>query len=44
MTKVEAIKYWRDMLKAIKRKKASPGNGFAKAKCVEKLAELGVAA
>ena len=34
-------KYFSDMLKSIEKiKKKTPGNGFAKMKCKEKLAEL----
>ena len=34
-------KYFSDMLKSLeKKKKKTPGNGFAKMKCKEKLAEL----
>jgi len=32
--------FFTDMLKTLERKKKTPGNGFAKMKCREKIAEL----
>ena len=32
--------FFTDMLKTLEREKATPGNGFAKMKCREKIAEL----
>ena len=32
--------YFKDMLKSLENKKKTPGNGFAKMKCREKIAEL----
>jgi hypothetical protein len=40
MTKAEEIKWLKDMLRCFNRKKATPGNGFIKARLAEKLAEL----
>ena len=33
-------KYFEDMLKRLEKQTKTPGNGFAKIKCKEKLAEL----
>ena len=33
-------KYFKDMLKYLEKEKKTPGNGFAKMKCKEKIAEL----
>ena len=33
-------KYFKDMLESIEKQKKTPGNGFAKMKCREKIAEL----
>ena len=33
-------KYFKDMLKSLEKQKKTPGNGFAKMKCKEKIAEL----
>ena len=33
-------KYFEDMLKRLEKQKKTPGNGFAKMKCREKLAEI----
>ena len=32
--------YFKDMLKSLEKQKKPPGNGFAKMKCKEKIAEL----
>ena len=32
--------YFKDMLKSLEKGKKTPGNGFAKMKCKEKIAEL----
>ena len=32
--------YFKDMLKSLETQKKTPGNGFAKMKCKEKIAEL----
>ena len=32
--------YFKDMLKSLEKQKKTPGNGFAKMKCKEKIAEL----
>ena len=32
--------YFKDMLKSLEKGKKTPGNGFAKIKCREKIAEL----
>jgi len=32
--------FFKDMLKSLERKKKTPGTGFAKMKCKEKIAEL----
>ena len=33
-------KFFKDMLKSLEKEKKTPGNGFAKMKCKEKIAEL----
>ena len=33
-------KFFKDMLKSLEKQKKTPGNGFAKMKCKEKIAEL----
>ena len=33
-------KFFNDMLKSLEKEKKTPGNGFAKMKCKEKIAEL----
>mgnify|MGYP001429315285 FL=1 len=33
-------KYFKDMLESLEKQKKTPGNGFAKMKCKEKIAEL----
>ena len=33
-------KFFKDMLKSLDKQKKTPGNGFAKMKCKEKIAEL----
>ena len=41
LTKLQKdYKYFEDMLKRLEKQKKTPGNGFAKIKCREKLAEL----
>ena len=32
--------YFKDMLKSLEKGKKTPGKGFAKMKCIEKIAEL----
>ena len=32
--------YFKDMLKSLEKQKKTPGNGFAKMKCKEKIAEV----
>ena len=33
-------KFFKDMLESLEKQKKTPGNGFAKMKCKEKIAEL----
>ena len=33
-------KFFKDMLKSLEKEKKTPGNGFAKMKCKEKIAEF----
>ena len=33
-------KFFKDMLKSLEKQKKTPGNGFAKMKCKEKITEL----
>ena len=33
-------KFFKDMLKSLEKEKKTPGNGFAKMKCKDKIAEL----
>ena len=33
-------KFFKDMLKSLEKQKKTPGNGFAKMKCKEKIADL----
>ena len=41
LTKLQKdYKYFEDMLKRLEKQKKTPGNGFAKMKCRERLAEL----
>ena len=41
LTKLQKdYKYFEDMLKRLEKQKKTPGNGFAKMKCKEKIAEL----
>ena len=40
MTKAQEIKQLEDMLRTVKRRKATPGNGFIKMRITEKLAKL----
>lgn len=40
MTKAQEIKQLEQMLRNVKRRKATPGNGFIKMKIAEKLAQL----